>query len=398
MTRHLLKLVWHRKRSNALVIAEIFFSFLVVFAVVTLVASLVTRWNIPLGYDRENLWVVRFDNVDNTAEDDIGSDKYRAKVKELVRETLAFPQVEGAALAACPPYSGNTWNGDRTVNGRRMHVTQDGVTDGYLETMKMKLVRGRWFSAEDEAATYRPVVIDTNLATAAWGTENPVGKEIQDDKTVLKVVGVVEHFRKDGEFTSPDLKMMFHRVSFENDKERAPRNMVVRVRPGTTAELERVLSDRLHAAAPNYSFRIRRIDSMRRVAHRVFIIPAVAGGIVALFLMTMVGLGLTGVLWQTVTRRIRELGLRRSLGATGVRVRKQILAEVAILSTLAVIVGVVVVAQLPLLGILTVVTMPVFLFGVLGALLTIYAITLLCGVYPAWLASRIEPADALRYE
>jgi putative ABC transport system permease protein len=74
------------------------------------------------------------------------------------------------------------------------------------------------------------------------------------------------------------------------------------------------------------------------------------------------------------------------------------MAEVALLATLAVIAGVIIVLQLPLLGLMHVVTTGEFSAGFVSALAVIYGITLLCGAYPSWLASRIEPAEALRYE
>jgi putative ABC transport system permease protein len=114
--------------------------------------------------------------------------------------------------------------------------------------------------------------------------------------------------------------------------------------------------------------------------------------------MIMVALGLSGVLWQNVTRRTRELGLRRALGATGGSVHRQIIAEVALLTTLAVIIGVVIVAQLPILGLFKLVTPSSYTIGIVGALATIYGLTLLCGLYPSWLAGRVQPAQALHYE
>jgi putative ABC transport system permease protein len=112
----------------------------------------------------------------------------------------------------------------------------------------------------------------------------------------------------------------------------------------------------------------------------------------------MVFLGLSGVLWQNVTRRTREIGLRRALGATGPVVYRQILIEVALLSTIAVIVGLVIVGQLPILGIFKFVTPAAYGIGVAASLATIYALTLLCGLYPSWLAGRVQPAQALHYE
>jgi len=71
---------------------------------------------------------------------------------------------------------------------------------------------------------------------------------------------------------------------------------------------------------------------------------------------------------------------------------------VALLATLALILGLIVVLQLPLLGIFGVFTPPVFTTGIIAALVVIYGITLVSGLYPSWLASRLTPAEALRYE
>ena len=58
MIRHLLKLVWNRKRANALIVAEIFVSFLVIFAVLTGAVSSLGGWNKPLGFDWHDVWDV----------------------------------------------------------------------------------------------------------------------------------------------------------------------------------------------------------------------------------------------------------------------------------------------------------------------------------------------------
>ena len=60
-------------------------------------------------------------------------------------------------------------------------------------------------------------------------------------------------------------------------------------------------------------------------------------------------LGLTGVLWQTVTQRTREIGLRRAKGATITDIRAQILGELLVMATLAVLLGTAIIVQFPLL-------------------------------------------------
>ena len=68
--------------------------------------------------------------------------------------------------------------------------------------------------------------------------------------------------------------------------------------------------------------------------------------------MLMVGLGLTGGFWQTVTQRTKEMGLRRANGASIGQVRSQILGEVLTTTTLALVIGVVVILQFPILDLI----------------------------------------------
>jgi len=192
--------------------------------------------------------------------------------------------------------------------------------------------------------------------------------------------------------------MMFRHVADNASHGRLGSHILVRLHPGTNQRFEEELSARLRQVAPDVSFTVRHMDRMRMNNLRARLAPLVAGGVVGLFLIGMVALGLTGVLWQNVTRRTREIGLRRAMGASGPNVRRQILAEVALLSTIAVIAGSIVILQLPILGAFTIVTPAAFTLGFMASLATIYALTILCGLYPSWLASRLQPADALRYE
>ncbi|MCU1231798.1 MAG: macB 8 [Acidobacteria bacterium] len=398
MTRHLLKLVWHRKRANSLVMAEIFFSFLVIFVVLTAVTAVISRWNDPLGFAWQNVWVIRFDTNGHEPDPNEDDSEFRPTMQKLLNEVKSFPQVVDAATGMTPPYGNSTSSGTWVIDGKKIDLTRDEVSDSYANTMQMKVIRGRWFRPDDDAATFKPMVIDADLAKAMYGDRDPIGQKFDTDGDVVsRVVGVVPAYRKNGEISTAGVNMAFARTSFVV-KGRVPRNILVRLQPGTPAQIEEEMTKRLHAVEPTASFRIRRMDSMRTMMLQSRLSPIIILGIVALFLISMVALGLTGVLWQNVTRRTRELGLRRALGASGADVRRQVLAEVALLSTLAVVVAVVIVLQLPILGVFALVSPPIFTFGLVAALVLIYAITLLCAAYPSWLASVVEPAEALRYE
>jgi putative ABC transport system permease protein len=394
--RHLLKLVWNRKRANALIVAEMFVSFLVIFAVLTGALAIAGGWAKPIGFQWRNVWDVSMEFEVDAREKP--APELQASVMRMLDEVRAFPQVATAAVSNTPPYAFSTTEGNRGINGKSVTLIIDDVSAGFADTMQLKVVRGRWFNEEDEVAHYWPVVLDANAAREIYGDADPIGQKIEEDENVFhKVVGVVEQYRKDGEISAP-MNVMFRHVANNGSHGRLGSHILVRVQPGTSPQFEEELSARLRQVAPDMSFTVRHMDAMRTNALRARLSPLVGGGIIGLFLIGMVALGLTGVLWQNVTRRTREIGLRRAMGASGSRVHRQILAEVALLATIALVIGSIIVWQLPVLGAFSIVSPAAFTAGFLGALATIYALTLLCGLYPSWLASRLEPADALRYE
>jgi putative ABC transport system permease protein len=121
--------------------------------------------------------------------------------------------------------------------------------------------------------------------------------------------------------------------------------------------------------------------------------------VIAGFLLVMVGFGLFGVLWQNTTRRIPEIGLRRAVGASAGSIYRQIIGEQMMLSTFAMVVGLVLLVQLPLTGALgSYLDWRVFAGAAVLSMAVIYLISLLCALYPGWRASRLSPTEALHYE
>jgi putative ABC transport system permease protein len=153
-----------------------------------------------------------------------------------------------------------------------------------------------------------------------------------------------------------------------------------------------------HDVAPDWDFELTALEDARKDILQETWLPLLISGVVAGFLVIMVGLGLVGVLWQTVTRRTRELGLRRALGATAMAVRWQVLGELLALTTLAVVVGALIFVQLPLLHLFSQVGFHIYLMALAIGMLVIYPFVVLCGLYPSWLATRVHPVQALQHE
>ncbi len=396
MIRHLLKIVWYRKRMNALLMSEIFFSFLVVFSIANLGLYLLDNYRKPVGFSYENVWNVRME-LKGTHDDNLTGEQMDLFAR-LLRETQSMDEVLLVAGAQDIPYDGSTSRTVRERDGRVVRIVIGEVTDSFAEVLDLDLVAGRWFEEGDGVHSWLPVVINRKLARDLFGDDDPVGKLMPfDDDPPQKIIGVVSDYRKHGEFTAP-VNLMFRRIGVGDPDTRPPRNLVFKVHPGADAALEETLVARLQALARDFTFELRILEEMRETTRLLILAPLLVGARVAAFLMVMVGLGLIGVLWQNVTQRTREIGLRRATGAHGGQIRRQILGELWILTALGLTLGVIVLLQLPLLDLVGFLPATVFWTGMGVAIAAIYILATVSGVYPAWLATRIQPAEALHYE
>ena len=399
MTRHLLRLVWNRKRTNALLILEIFFSFLVVFAVGTLGAFSWDSYRRPLGFDWHDLWMARIDM--QQVSDDTFTQEQVDQFARLLKEVQSLGAVESAAGTMAVPYDFGSYVTAGDFRGKDLYIEFSEVTQDFDKVAGLEVVRGRWFQPADAALAWRPVVIDEDLARDAFGDEDPLGKSIDEpapgrETEESRVVGVVRDFRRAGELSGVG-DFMFYLKRVGHPEDRPARTILVRTRPGTPAEFEEQLSQRLQAVAPDWSYQVKPVVDLRSTALRLRIVPLLVGGLVAFFLLMMVGLGLLGVLWQNLLQRTREIGLRRAAGASRTEVHRQILLEQLLLTTLGVLLGTILVIQIPILDLISI-RPEIFVGGLLFAMAAIYSVVTLCVLYPSAMASRIQPAEALRYE
>ena len=417
MTRHLLRLIWNRKRQNFLLTVEIFFSFLTLFGVVLLGMQYANNARHPVGYQIARVWSIDVDRKE-PADDPAVRNRHRETYDQLVRALGDMREIEVVSAGFVGPYANSSWgSGTRLPGGRNVDFGVNSVTDSYRDLFNLQVVEGRWFSREDDAAAWKPIVINRRLAREIFGDATAVGQIIPEEpdpdapapepgaaakRQSKRVIGVIDEFRQNGELSAPQ-NYLFYRMRLDNPDPEAnlPERIFVRLRPGTPASFEESLVRRAMAVAGAWSFEVQAVEDMRIDKLRQYTTPLMVVGTVAGFLLLMVGLGLTGVVWQSVTQRIREFGLRRAKGATIPNVRAQVLGEIVIMTSLAVIAAVILLAQVPLLPLprdLTGIPASVFIASIAVSIAAIYVLTLACGWQPSRLATRIQPAEALHYE
>ena len=410
MIAHLCRLAWNRRRTNLLLVAELFLSFLVL-------TPLVAGWVLfaaeevkPLGFEYEDVWSVRFGQGRDQEKEDYGRN-----VELMWREIRALDQVDAAALASEAPFRfPQSWEGITSV-----YISEEG-----LEVLGLKLLDGRWFKPGDEALDWTPAVIDQTLSRALFGEEDPLGKAIGDSQVIevdpqdnsfpippspdrIRVVGVVENCFYYKEYGNTAVQgFVFLRFSMKDwlvSPTQSWLNFLVKPYPDMEPAFGEALRSRVQAVIPSdksVRFSVESLlerleaDRLDRLYSLGFI--AVISGLMIL----MVALGLTGMMWQTVRRRTREIGIRRAVGAPGTGIYGQFLGELAVLVTAAIALGCLPVFQFGLLELVLGSRVPAWVAasGVGATALVLFSVVMMCGLYPSWLAARVRPAQALHHD
>ena len=229
MTRHLLRLIWNRKRQNFLLTVEIFFSFLTLFGVVLFAVHYANNARQPLGFEhrpglerhRRPQGAGRGSGGQGAPSRDLPAAGRRRCAR--CRRSRVWPR------SFTGPYANSNWGGGmRLVGGRQVDYGVNRVTDDFPTLFHIPLVAGRWFSREDDAATWTPVVLNRRMAREIFGDADPIGQIIKeerdpnepppdpDDKPEVKrVIGVIDEFRQNGELSTAE-NYMFQRMRLDD--------------------------------------------------------------------------------------------------------------------------------------------------------------------------------------
>jgi len=402
MIKQLFKIVWNRKRANFLIILEVFISFLVVFAVMAFGVYFVDIYTYPLGFTYQDVWSVRINRGAYSSDED--KLKQIEVIKQLMQSAKEFSEVESIAGVNTNVFDNSESISSFDYAGKKHEPSVNFVTDDMAKILDIKLLEGRWFSKDDDAESTIPIIINQKLSQELFANESPIGKVINmgSKEELYKIVGLVLDFRDDTELVAPKSYILIRNNINIKDassiRMRFVPNFIIKLRPGTTAAFEEKLARNFLSIAKDWSFNIQTLEDLRNKKIKGILSPVLAVAIVAVFLMIMVALGLSGVLWQNVTQRIKEIGLRRANGATRGKIYYQILGELLVITSIALTAGTIIVIQFPLLGFFDFVTAKVYIITILLSCGIIALLTIICGLYPSSLAARIPPAEALHYE
>ena len=398
MFRHLLKLIWKRKSRNLSLSLEILLAFVVVFGIAAAGLRNYQLYQLPTGFVSTDVWA-----VDIIGAGEVLNGPSLGTYDQFKRGLLAVPGVQQVAFSSSAPYAhANFRTGFTLENGRHVRTEIAFVSDDFFKVLGIQAVQGRTFEQSDAGAAVVPVVINRRVALEMFGSTDVLGKQFNSEErgktvsTTKRVVGVIDDYRKKGEFDAPGNVVIALHSAANND---GPRTILLKMAPGTPRAFEETLNRELKLLNNAWSYRIVPVEALRAASIRDMATPLIILSVIAAFLLLMVAFGLFGVLWQNTTRRIPEIGLRRAIGANAGDIYRQIIAEQFLLSSGAMLIALLLLVQLPITGALgEMLNWNVFLAATAVSMAVIYLLSLLCSVYPGWRASRMSPTEALHYE
>jgi putative ABC transport system permease protein len=312
-----------RRWFHGLIIAEIAISLTLLACGGLMLQSFQRLQHIDLGFTPDNLLTLKMVLPESKYS------QYRQRIAfsdQLLERVRNVPGVVSAGMTTNIPLERETaYDAIFNVEGRpppnpnEVPITSHRiVTPDYLETLAVRLIKGRLISKSDRAETLLVVVVSQEFARQAWPGEDAIGKRVRRTRAGqtfpwMTVVGVVKDVKEDRfnyRINRPVWYVPYAQV--END---FPVNLIIRgaVDPSS---LTTAMREAVHSVDPDQP--ISNVMTMTTNLSTVLVTErfgAVLMGTLAISGLLLASIGLFGVMAYSVTQRTGEIGLRVALGA-----------------------------------------------------------------------------------
>jgi predicted permease len=381
---------------DALVVGQVAFSLLLLVIGALMTRSLGAAANVDMGYDAARIAYLSVDLEMNG----YGLEDGGVLVASGKRRLQALAQVRSVGLTSRIPLELN-YNGfgifidghPSTIVDRPITLNGASVDEDYFSALDLQILVGRGIELADRVERRRVAVITQEMARRYWPGDEAVGREFRISRggEPYRIAGVVEDYKVDTPGESP--KPYIH---LPLPMQRASANYIVRTETSAAAHVPSLMRE-LRALDPELVF-VQTSTLSEAVNVRIFPVRAGAwliGASGALALL-MAAVGLYGVIAFSVSRRVREIGIRKALGAETSTVVAMVLRRGMILVAAGGVLGAVLAlaGASVLSGVLFVDIFDPVSFGLAFAVLALVAA--LANWVPAWRASHVDPMIALR--
>ncbi len=319
-----------------LMVAEIGLTVLLVTEASFAFISLSRLLEVDPGFDTHGLLTMRFDLPTSAGQATVRS--------ELVREVEALPGVVSAATGGRLPFEEavGSLSFSRADSGTGSEGRASGfyrvVSPSYFQTMKIPLLKGRGFSAEDTASSFPVAIISDSVARRVFRGEDPIGKRLTIEAFrpfTVQVMGVVGSIRETA-LNSEVGDALYVPCSQQSERRIS---LVVRLK-GDPEGATSIVTHAVRRTAGNVSiYGVRTMDQIVNetlVFHRFILRLLMTLGALALGLASV---GVYGVVSHWVVQRRHEIGIRMALGASPGDIARWLLARCAVFLAVGLSIG-----------------------------------------------------------
>jgi len=303
--------------------------------------------------------------------------------------------------------------GQGTISWRdvNLEATYTGTTANHTEVEESKVTMGRFFDEAEEKSISRVVVLGPAMAEDLFGQQDPIGETIKIEKHAFKVIGVMEERGVVG-LENQDNKIFVPLITAQKLLVGVDYVTLIRVKVGNTdyvdqsmEEIRQTLREQHNIDDPtddDFSVRsaAQALEIVTTITDALKFFLAAVGGLA----LVVGGIGIMNIMLIAVNERIREIGLRKAVGARNIHLITQFLVETVVITVVAGAVGIIIGATFS--GLVAAVAnfldydwdFIVSFQSIFLGLGVSSLIGIVFGLYPALKTSKIDPIDALRYE
>ena len=332
-------------------------------------------------------------------------------VREAVRRVGALPGIDLASMTTDLPVAHLSRR--RPVNiedrpdesGKGLFSEITSVTPEYFKVLQASLVRGRYFTEDDDTDKQPVAIVDESTARTYWPDRDPIGRRLSmrsprgaANPPWCTVVGVIKDINSDGldQSGAPHI----YRPIYQFPGSRAlTKSVTVRTSLSATS-LEPQIRREIQAVDPNLPvFNVRTMNEVidGSLASRRFSAELV--GVFAVVALLLASVGIYGLLAYMVGQRSHEIGVRMALGAMPSTIGKMIVSRGAGLAGIGVGIGLILSGIMaPLISSLLYGVRPLDPEVFIAVPVILMVVVLLASYIPAWRAARVNPIVALRRE
>jgi putative ABC transport system permease protein len=326
-----------------------------------------------------------------SAPDPLTVDDMRATEEQVSSITAASPLVQLSERIA-------------TGSGKEKDITVMGTSPEYVRVRNLVVLSGRFFDSGDAQSRNKVGVITQKLAEEVYGSADAaVGKIIKLNGLPFTVIGTFkEGVDTFGQSEVQDYTMVIpytvSRYFTENASVKqifftvaSPDDVVP-----ATAQIEKVIRSRHR---PESVYTISNLTQLLSVWDKIANALTLGLLLIAAVTLLVSGIGIMNIMLATVSSRIREIGIRKAVGATNREIQFQFLAEAVLISLVGGILGILIGLAIPFsVRFLTAYRIPISGLSAIIAIVVSSLVGVVFGTLPATRAAQLDPVESLRHE